>query len=233
MSNYQNNKYFFINQEIPLPTIQFSSIRHIYPSHLGIVFIGKISTSILTKLDFYINKIFNSFFYEILFIGELEIPPILYESGIRKEYNLLNQALKKVILQPTNKLYYIIKNLMEEHNFNIGLGLTDLPIYSSNDESLLFLFGESNINHRCAIVSTHNLIPQFNKESGDNLKIRNRIIKEVIHEIGHIIIGLEHCLTADCVMRFSKNIEEIDNKSVNLCKKCQSRLNEVRLKNNF
>ena len=233
MSKYQKNKYFSINQEIALPTGQYPSIRHIFPIHLGIMFIGKISTSILTKLDFYINKIFNSFFYEIHFIGELEIPSILYEIGMRKEHNLLNQAFKKVILQPTNKLYYIINNQMKEHNFNIGLGLTNLPIYSSNDENLLFLFGESNINHRCAIVSTHNLITQINKKSANNLRVRNRIIKEAIHEIGHIIIGLEHCLTADCVMRFSKNIEEIDNKSVNLCKKCQSRLNEVRLKNNF
>ena len=233
MQKYQNTKCFFINQETPLLTSQYPSIKHVYPSHLGIVFIGKVSTSILTKLDFYINKIFNSFFYEILFIGELEIPLIMYESAIKKEHNLLNQALKKVTLQTTDKLYYIIKNLMKEHDINVGLGLTNLPIYSSNDESLLFLFGESNINYRCAIVSTHNLIPYFSKELGYNLKIRNRIIKEVIHEIGHIIIGLEHCLTADCVMRFSKSIEEIDNKSVYLCKKCKSRLNEVRIKNNF
>ncbi|TET04552.1 MAG: hypothetical protein E3J90_01160 [Promethearchaeota archaeon] len=233
MPKNQNNKYFFINQEIPFPTNQYTSIKHNYPSHLGIIFIGKISTSILTKIDFYINKIFRSFFYEILFIGEAEIPSTLVESEIRKEHNLLKQGSKKVILQPTNKIYNIINHLMKEHNFNIGLGLTDLPIYSSNDESLLFLFGESNINHRCAIVSTHNLIPHFNKESGYNLKVSNRIIKEVIHEIGHIIIGLEHCLTADCVMRYSKNIEEIDNKSVDLCKKCQSKLNEVRRKNNF
>ena len=233
MPKYQNNKYFIIKQEIPLQTSQCPSIQHIYPSHLGIIFIGKISASILTKLDFYINKIFSSFFYEILFIGETEIPSVLYENEIRKEHNLLKQASKKVILQPTNKIYNIIKNLMKEHKFNVGLGLTDLPIYSSNDESLLFLFGESNINDRCAIVSTHRLIPYFNEESGCNLKLNKRIIKEVIHEIGHIIISLEHCLTPDCVMRFSQNLEEIDNKSVNLCKKCQSKLNEVRRKNNF
>ena len=233
MPKYQNNKYFFINREIQLLTSQYLSIKHIYPSQLGIIFIGKVSTSILTKIEFYINKIFSSFFYEILFIGETEIPSIFYESEIRKEHDMLKEASKKVILQPTNKLYNIIKYLMKEHNFNVGLGLTDLPIYSSNDEGLLFLFGESNLNHRCAIVSTHNLIPHFNEESGYNLKVRNRVIKEVIHEIGHIIIGLEHCLTTDCVMRYSKNIEEIDNKSVILCKKCQSKLNEVRLKNNF
>ena len=233
MLKHKNDKYFFSNQEILLPISQYPSIKRIYPSNLGIFFIGKISSSILTKLDYFINKIFNSFFYETLFIGELEIPSITYESGIKIEHNLLNQASKKVILQPTNKLYSIIRDLMKEHNINIGFGLTNLPIFSSNDESLLFLFGESNINHRCAVVSTHNLISQFNKESEPNLKVRNRIIKEAIHEIGHIILGLEHCLTADCVMRFSRNIEEIDIKSVNLCKKCHSKLNEVRLKNNF
>ncbi len=233
MPKYQNNKYYFISQEIQLPTSQYPSINHIYPSHLGIVFIGKISNSILKKLDFYINNIFNSFFYEILFIGEAKIPPALYENEIRKEHNLLKQGTKKVILQPTNKIYNILKNLMRKHNFNVGLGLTDLPIYSSNDESLLFLFGESNINDRCAIVSTYNLVSQLYEESRDNLKLSNRIIKEVIHEIGHTIIGLDHCLAIDCVMRYSKSIEEIDKKSVNLCKKCQSKLNEVRRENNF
>ncbi len=233
MSKYQNTKYFLINQEISSPISQFRSRKHIYPCHLGIIFIGKISTSILTKLDFYINKIFNSFFYGIHFIGESEIPSILYERGTKKEHNLFNQTLKKVIIQPTNKLYHIIKNQMKKHNFNVGLGLTDVPIYSSNDENLLFLYGESNIKHKCAIVSTHNLIPQYNQESAYSSKLKSRTIKEAIHEIGHIIIGLEHCLISDCVMRFSKNIEEIDNKSVNLCKKCQSKLNEVRLKNNF
>jgi predicted Zn-dependent protease len=233
MSGYQNDKYFFINQKIPVQIGSYSSKKHVYPYHLGIVFIGKIPTSILTKLDFYINKIYNSFFYEIGFIGELKIPSNLYEDGIKEEHDLLNQAFKKVILQPTNKLYHIIENQMKEHNFNVGLGLTDLPIYSSNDESLLFLFGESNIKHKCAIVSTHSLIPESSKELGYDLRVRNRIIKEVIHEIGHLIIGLEHCLTSDCVMRFSRDKQEIDDKSVNFCEKCKAKLNGVRLKNKF
>lgn len=233
MSGYQNNKCFSINHEIGLPINQYPYITRIYPSDLGIIFIGEISPSILEKLTYYIKKIYNSFFNEILFIGELKIPAVMYERGIKKEHNLLNKAFKKVILQPTNKIYSIIKNLMLEHNFNIGFGLIDLPIYSSNDESLLFLFGESNINNRCAIVSTYNLISQYNKESRYNLIVIKRIIKEAVHEIGHVILGSEHCLTADCVMRFSRNIQEIDNKSVNLCKKCRIKLREVRLKNNF
>ena len=233
MSKFQNDKKNFINQEIPLPTHHYPSIKIIFPSRLGLIFIGKISTSILTKLDYYVKKVFYPFFYEILFIGELEIPSILFEKGIKIEHNLLNQASKKVILQPTNKLYYFVKSLMKDQNFNVGLAITDLPIYSSNDESLLFLFGESNIKHRCAIVSTHNLNLQFNKELGNSSKVKTRIIKEVIHEIGHIIIGFEHCLAKNCVMRFSKNIEEIDTKSIKFCKKCQSRLDEVRLENNF
>ena len=233
MSEYQNNKCFSINHEIGLPKNQYPYTTRIYHSNLGIIFIGEIFPSILEKLIHYINKIYASFFNEILFIGESKIPSVMYEKGIKKEHNLLNKALKKVNLQPTNKIYSIIKNLMIEHNFNIGFGLIDLPIYSSNDESLLFLFGESNINNRCAIVSTHNLISQYNRDSKYNSIVIKRIIKEAIHEIGHVILGFEHCLTVDCVMRFSRNIEEIDNKSVNLCKKCRIKLSEVRSKNNF
>ncbi|MHA1463397.1 MAG: hypothetical protein ACTSQ0_10045, partial [Candidatus Heimdallarchaeota archaeon] len=207
MPEYQNSIYFSINHETGLPINQYPYITHIYPSDLGIIFIGEISPSILEKLSYYIHKIFKSFFNEILFIRELKIPAVMYERGIRTEHNLLNKAFKKVNLQPTNKIYSIIRNLMIENNFPIGFGLIDLPIYSSNDESLLFLFGESNIKNRCAIVSTHNLISQHNKGSKYTLIVIERIIKEAIHEIGHLILGFEHCLTVDCVMRFSRNVE--------------------------
>ncbi|NVM43993.1 MAG: hypothetical protein HWN79_03660 [Candidatus Lokiarchaeota archaeon] len=110
----------------------------------------------------------------------------------------------------------------------IGLGLTNVPIYSSSDEKLLFLFGEANLKHKCAIVSTHNLV-DLNKSETTEL----RLIKEVIHEIGHIILGLEHCFNENCVMQFSANTKEIDRKSNHLCEKCKLYLENIRTRSNF
>ncbi len=124
-------------------------------------------------------------------------------------------------------------DVLFEYNLDIGLGLTNLPIYSSSNENLLFLFGEAHIKYMCAVVSTHNLIELFNFEDFKLKKIERRIYKEVIHEIGHLILDYGHCLNDYCVMRFSKNIKEIDSKSIYLCEKCKLKLEKVRVRDNF
>jgi len=161
-------------------------------------------------------------------MGEKKLDPSVIDLNIKEEFNLLDSTSKRVFLQPTNKFYSIIKNQMKEKNLTLGLGLTNLPIYSSYDEKILFLFGEAHIRNRCAIVSIFNL--------SDFLKsgiILNRIIKETIHEVGHLILGLEHCLSDFCVMRFSANIIEIDRKSFHLCEKCKLKLGEIKVLDNF
>ena len=117
---------------------------------------------------------------------------------------------------------------MKENSLALGIGLTNLPIYSSSDENILFLFGEAHIRHGCAIVSVYNLLDYLKSEKFDI-----RIIKETIHEIGHLILGPGHCLGDHCVMRFSTNIKEIDRKSFHLCEKCKLKLEETRVLNNF
>jgi len=228
MSKYRNEQNNLVKQALGLPLNQKTYIKNLYPCNLGIIFIGKLSPSILEKLKFQIELVFDSFFFDITFIGEKKLDTSLYKLSTKEEFNLLDSNLTKVILHPTNKFYLMIKTQMLEKNLAIGLGLTDLPIYSSSDEKLLFLFGEANLKHSCAIVSTHNL--------GNFLKIEraeNRIIKEAIHEISHLILGPEHCNNDNCVTRFSANIEEIDRKSNHLCEKCKLELENIRTINNF
>ena len=117
---------------------------------------------------------------------------------------------------------------MVKEKTTIGLGLTNVPIYSSSDEKLLFLFGEANLKHNCAIVSTHNIVDLNKSETTEY-----RLIKEVIHEIGHIILGLNHCFNENCVMQFSTNTKEIDRKSNHLCEKCKLKLENIRAISNF
>lgn len=228
MSKYRKKQRFLLKQALNLPLNLKTYIKNTYPCHLGIFFIGKISPSIFNKLKFQIELIFDSFFYDITFMGEKKLDTNLHNFQTKLEFNLFDRSLSKVFLYPTNKFYSIIKSQMSERNIAVGLGLTDLPIYSSSDEKLFFLFGEANLNHNCAIVSTHNLLDINKSETAEN-----RVVKETIHEIGHLILGLEHCLNDKCVMWFSKNIEEIDRKSNYLCERCASKLEINRTTNNF
>ena len=233
MSKFQNGKDFLNKQTLALPLNQPIYRQIIFPCHLGIIFIGNVSTSMLTKLRFHLDQTFDSFFFDIQFIEYTNLYPVMLELRVKEEYDLLNKTSEKVLLQPTNKFYEIIADKKFEYNLDIGLGLTNLPIYSSSNENLLFLFGEAHIKYMCAIVSTHNLKDLFNLENHKLKKIESRIYKEVIHEIGHLILDCGHCLNDYCVMRFSKNIKEIDSKSIYLCEKCKLKLEKVRERYNF
>ena len=233
MSKFQNGKDFLNKQTLGLPLSQSKYGNIIFPCHLGIIFIGNVSMSMLNKLKFHLNQAFDSFFFDIQFIEDKKLHPDMFKFGVKEEHNLLNNSLEKVFLQPTNKFYEIIIDKKFEYNLDIGLGLINLPIYSSSNENLLFLFGEAHSKYMCAIVSTHNLIDMFNFEDLRLKKIERRIYKEIIHEIGHLILGCGHCLNDYCVMRFSKNIKEIDSKSIYLCEKCKLKLEKVRERYNF
>lgn len=228
MSRYRKERNFLVKQVLNSPINQKTYVKNIFPRYLGIIFIGDVSTSILKKLKFQIEFVFKSFFFDIIFIGKNKLDSQMKTLYIKEEFDFLNSNLTKVRIFPTNYFYSTLISLISDKNVSIGLGLTNIPIYSSSDESLLFLFGEANLTHNCAIVSTHNLM-DFNKPK----LVENRIIKEAIHEIGHLILGLDHCFSSNCVMRFSSNVNEIDKKSNRLCKNCRTELEKIRTRQNF
>jgi archaemetzincin len=57
--------------------------------------------------------------------------------------------------------------------------------------------------------------------AADENLLLSRLIKEVIHELGHTF-GLIHCHAPDCVMRSSTYVEDIDQKGQSLCMSCKS-----------
>jgi predicted Zn-dependent protease len=228
MSKFRNKQKPINKQAVDLPLNQKTYIKNIYPCILGIVSIGKISLSILEKIKSQIESVFNNFFYDIVLIQEIKLENCKVSPEIKEEFNLLDKSLKKVSLFPTEDFFSIVRTQMLKSNLTIGLGLTNFPIYSSSDESLLFLFGEANLKHRCAIVSTHNLLDV--NEIG---VAESRILKEAIHEIGHLILGAKHCNKSNCVMMFSETIGEIDKKSNYLCEKCKSELENIKKIYNF
>lgn len=100
------------------------------------------------------------------------------------------------------------------------LGVTELDLFIP---IFTFLFGEAQLNGRGAIVSTHRLHNQFYGMPEDEELLKNRLLKEGIHELGHTF-GLIHCFTLKCVMNSSTYVEEIDQKSIDFCKLCEQKI---------
>lgn len=219
MSKFQITESIRKINNLRLSISQFStSNQTIFPCYLGIIFFDDYNINLFKKLEFQLNFVFDSFFYGISNIECMRT--------LKKEY-------RSDLIHPTNYFYKIIKEEQNESNFNIGLGLTNLPLYSSYDKDLLYLFGEAHLDHNCAIVSSYNLRGNINESNENNEILNLRIIKEIIHEIGHLLLGSNHCLNKLCVMRFSKYIQDIEKKSLNFCIDCKQKLIKLRTEHNF
>jgi archaemetzincin len=96
------------------------------------------------------------------------------------------------------------------------LGVTGLDLYIP---ILTFVFGEAQLGGRCALVSSHRLRQEFYGLPHDPELLRERLLKEAVHELGHTL-QLTHCDDYDCVMAASHSVEWIDLKTPNLCSAC-------------
>jgi archaemetzincin len=97
----------------------------------------------------------------------------------------------------------------------IGLFSVDLYI-----PILTYIFGQAFLNGRTGIASHYRLSNERYGMNTDEKIILDRFKKEVIHELGHTF-GLIHCHVPTCVMRSSTYVEDIDQKSENLCFNCR------------
>jgi archaemetzincin len=78
---------------------------------------------------------------------------------------------------------------------------------------LSYVYGESQIGGRAAVISSYRLFdarPEM---------VYERAAKIGVHEIGHLL-GLNHCWQIDCLMHFSKQLDQLDRLPLNLCETC-------------
>ncbi len=105
-----------------------------------------------------------------------------------------------------------------------GYGVDVLVIVAGVDayaDGLNFVFGEAVLGGGVAVVYTPRLAT--GPASEDRKLYRERLLKEVLHELGHAL-GLQHCTTSGCVMNFSNSIADVDAKQYRFCRRCAATL---------
>jgi archaemetzincin len=119
---------------------------------------------------------------------------------------------------------WILSQILEhfpEDSYKI-LGVTSVDLYVP---VLTYVFGEAQLDGTAAVVSTHRLKDELYGLPKNPKKLRERLEKEAIHELGHTF-GLIHCPQPECVMYTSTYAEEIDFKSNHFCPACLQELSE-------
>lgn len=172
---------------------------------LRIVPVGEVSEGILNL----VKDELENLSIKSRVMPKVDIPKEAYNQW-RKQYNaeVIMNMLSKV-----SEVKFIDKSIPT-------LLITDFDLYYSG---LNFIFGLEDPARSCAIVSLARLKPEFYDERPARGLLEERIIKEVMHELGHYV-GLDHCYNNKCVMSFSPSVFDVDKKQKEFCDDCKVRL---------
>jgi archaemetzincin len=84
---------------------------------------------------------------------------------------------------------------------------------------LSFLFGQAQLDGQVAVISLCRLRQEFYGLPADGELLRQRAVKETLHELGHTY-GLTHCQDARCIMSLATHVALVDQKSERYCARC-------------
>lgn len=134
-------------------------------------------------------------------LAGLSIPPGAFDAR-RSQY------------QSVDFMRLIADNAPSDASRILGVTEVDLSI-----PMLSFLFGQAQLDGRVAVVSLCRLQQEFYGLPAQDDLLRERLTKEVMHEMGHTF-GLVHCSEQKCAMSLSTHIGMVDNKSERYCGRC-------------
>ncbi len=112
----------------------------------------------------------------------------------------------------------LARNMPSDATRILGVTESDLAI-----PSLTFVFGQAQLDGPVAVVSLSRLRQEFYGLPADEKVLRERVAKEVLHELGHTF-GLTHCSESKCVMSLATHIGLVDSKEERYCRRCGGHL---------
>jgi len=168
---------------------------------IEIVSIGSIDADILEYLVHLLSERFNA----TVSVGSKITIGRFHEDELRKQY--LSTAMLRALRDVQN-----LDSLL--------LGVADVDLYVP---SLNFVFGEAAPPARVAVISLVRLRPAFYGLQEDRRLFLERVGKEAVHEVGHIL-HLQHCTQRSCVMFFSNSLVDTDLKEDQFCQRCETYL---------
>ncbi len=116
----------------------------------------------------------------------------------------------------SSELLQRMQSLVEHRDWRF-LAIADVDLYIP---ILKYVFGEAQIGGPCAIVSSFRLRQEFYGLDVDHALLRQRLLKECVHELGHTL-DLHHCQDYRCAMASSHAVEWIDLRENTLCEACR------------
>ncbi len=116
----------------------------------------------------------------------------------------------------STEILHMLQAYLNQHTWRL-LAVTDADLYIP---ILTFVFGEAQMGGPCAIVSAHRLHQEYYGLPGDADMLRQRLLKEAVHELGHTL-HLTHCDDYRCCMAPSHSVEWIDIKEAEFCPVCR------------
>lgn len=167
-------------------------------NELCLVPVGSVSRQ---ALDWIENAAAEWFPFPVQRLPALDIPETAFDPK-RKQYQSIE--IMKMLAQTA-----------PPHSRRI-LGVTEVDLAIP---MLSFLFGQAQFDGPVAIVSLCRLHQEFYGLPAQESLLRERTVKEVLHELGHTF-GLVHCSDPACAMSLATHIGLVDSKAERFCERC-------------
>lgn len=170
---------------------------------------------ILAPINIENLELFNDIISDLKSISNLEFDIKPLNTDIISAY-----SIERGQYNSTKILSLMLEKFSEESGKVVGIVKYDLFI-----PVLTYVFGEAQLDGKFSIISIFRLHEEFYSGNSDNNLLKQRTIKEILHELGHNF-GLIHCRDWDCVMHSSSSIEEVDIKGKYYCFNCNQKIKE-------